>query len=127
MKTPKKELDYIHDYSKELRDRIALCIELWIKDTNNHETKNDEFKKRAANKVIECAYSSLVWKTLKKSERYNTKYYQLLSKDLIAKYPDLQIVNSLNTFVAVPVFNVGDIDVMFNPKRKIKALFRTKN
>jgi hypothetical protein len=115
MKTPREKLKYIHAYSKDLRDLLINAIEKWEKQRlEDISNTNSEDRKQAIIKVIECAYNSLVWKTLDKEERYNTKFFQNRLNYYLEEYPNLVVVNQLHTQFLVPVFDKRAIEDAFS-------------
>jgi len=116
-KNKRENKELTQKLAKELRNEIGIIIEKWITEKHNElkkEEANNENYNRVLEEVRECAYNNLIWKTLKKEERYNNIFYNELFKKLKKEHPDLELVNGLKTFVRWPIFDKELIEAAYS-------------
>lgn len=120
-----KERKLKYQYAKLLRDMMLESIEAWknLLDRALVDRGSDSQEIENIREVIlHEANAHLVWKVLKKEDRYDTPYYRSKLEELKKLHPNLKIENKINSFVSWPVFDQADIDQVFSQASRVPGL-----
>jgi hypothetical protein len=122
-----KKINITTKYAKNLRDIIVAAITEWestiVLQLLKEKLSNEEIV-AIKETILKEAYDRLVWRTLLKTERYNTPYHNKKLDELRVEHPDLIVIKGLSTFVSWPFFNMEDVRAGLNPD--IEPLFSSE-
>jgi hypothetical protein len=124
-KHTKKERKLRYQYAKLLRDMMLESIEAW-KSILDKELAERGIESQIIENIKEVilheANAQLVWKVLKKEDRYDTPYYKSKLEELKKLHPNLKLENKIHSFVSWPVFDQADIDRAFSENSRVPGL-----
>ncbi|WP_319756926.1 hypothetical protein [uncultured Sphaerochaeta sp.] len=120
-----KERKLKYQYAKLLRDMMLESIEAWktmLEKELGDRGIESQVIENVREVILQEANAHLVWKVLKKEDRYDTPYYRSKLEELKKLHPNLKIENKINSFVSCPVFDQADIDQVFSQNSRVPGL-----